>query len=105
MSRRRIKWRHRLQFAWADFVKRMPWVPNEGEATARVVDMCFEGYPMPEDFADKEDAVNLLQSIWNVVDNWDGSRVNVEWASTGRTGTQHGTVADWARSFPDEFNR
>jgi hypothetical protein len=91
--RYRVKW-----FVEETWLK-MPWIANEGEATARVVNMCFDGYPFPEDFKTKEDAVNLLQSIWNVVDNWDGSRVNVDWAAGRKDGI---SVSRWARESPNE---
>jgi hypothetical protein len=78
--------------------ERRPWVENEGAATAVVVNMCFGGYPMLKDFKTKEEAVNLLASIWDVVDNWDGSRVNVRWAAGEKN------VYEWARQMPAPQN-
>lgn len=64
--------------------KILPWMTSEGEATARVVDRAFDkGFPMSKDYADLDAAVQHLQDIWNIVDNWDGSRLNVEWARNG----------------------
>ena len=98
---RRLKWSietkaHRM---WHRFVFHHPRFKNEGEATAQVVDMAFGGYPMGANFASKEDAVQLLQSIWDIVDNWDGSRVNVAWARGDKKGLP---VYDWARGATDE---
>lgn len=75
---------------------RFPRLVNEGEATARVIDDAFGGYPLEEDFETKEDAVRLLQAIWDIVDNWDGSRINVAW-SQGRD-LPEGGVRTWARA-------
>lgn len=56
---------------------------EEGNATANVVNMVFNGYPRAEDFASKEEAVQMLKRIWDVVDNNDGTKINVEWADKG----------------------
>lgn len=78
----RLKWR--IIFDWEEFVEKLPWVPNEGEATARAVNMAFDrGYPMEKDYETPEAMLQHLQNIWDIVDNWDGSRVNVEWANRG----------------------
>lgn len=87
---RRIPLRYRARWAIESLYLKMPWVANEGEATARVVDRCFAGYPMADDFASKEEAVALLAAIWDVVDNWDGSRINVRWDKEGFN------VREWA---------
>lgn len=87
---RRTRWA--LEERWS----KRPWVKNEGEATAEVVNMCFGGYPMLADFETKEDAVRLLAAIWDVVDNWDGSRINVKWAAGEKN------VWEWARSAPGQ---
>lgn len=92
MARYRVS--ARLSRFWHRAQMRFPRLVNEGAATALVVDMCFDGYPMAKDFATKEDAVRLLQSIWDVVDNWDGSRVNVPWSQGLKSNP---SVYEWAR--------
>ena len=74
-----IPLRYRLQMAWEDVWVKRPWIANEGEATARVIDMSFlKGFPMEEDYASTEEAVAHLQQIWNILDDWgDGRRINV----------------------------
>ena len=85
---------HRIKYR---LERRFPRLVNEGEATARVVNMAFGGYPMAKDFQSKEEAVHLLQAIWDIVDNWgDGRRINVEWARGGVN------VYEWARAFEEK---
>lgn len=79
---RLLAWK--LGWWWERNREKLPWIENEGEATARVVDLAFDmGYPQVEDYDSIEDAVQHLQDIWNIIDNWDGSRLNVKWARDG----------------------
>lgn len=56
---------------------------EESNATTNVVNMVFNGYPFAEDFASKEEAVQMLKRIWDIVDNNDGTKTNVDWADNG----------------------
>lgn len=80
----RIPFKHRLRWWWRDVKNQLPWRMNEGEATARIVESLFNGYPSPAQFESKEQAVALLEAIWDVLDDWDGGRRNVARVQSGR---------------------
>ncbi|WP_159600243.1 hypothetical protein [Agromyces humi] len=54
-----------------------PAIVNEGEATAIAANLAFPNYPSSRDYRTKQDAVEHLQLLWNILDDWDGSRRNV----------------------------
>lgn len=75
-SFKEVKRRARVAFHHYAWVLKSKIPISEGEATARVIDSRFKGYPLPERFKSKEDAVALLETIWMDIDNWDGSKDN-----------------------------
>lgn len=38
----------------------------------RAASMAFYGFPRSEDFDDLDDAVALLQELWDILDDWPG---------------------------------
>ena len=84
--------------AWDRTTTRFPRLTNEGEATARAIDFSFNGYPLEENYRDKEEAVMHLQMIWDIIDDWgDGRRINVERAQNG--------LGDIVREYRDDYEK
>lgn len=72
-----ISFKYRLQWFWERHMEKLPWVRNEGQATAKLIDYQLNGYPMTEDHT-LESAMDKLQTIWSILDDWgDGRRINV----------------------------
>lgn len=50
---------------------------RSAEATVFVATSAFKGYPRIEDYKDLEDAVEHLENVWTILDNWPSAN-NIE---------------------------